>query len=95
MSANDSFNISEHGMIRCQQRGIPREILPFIIKHGKRVTTHNDNKSFISNKSIKKLQRDHQKVISKFDKHLRSTAVIWRDKTIITAYKINGRNLWK
>lgn len=86
--------ITKHGIKRCQQRGIPLEVLPFIVKYGKRITTHNDNKSYINNKLLKALSRDHHDVVSKYDKHIKSTAVIWSSDKIITAYKICRRNNW-
>jgi len=92
------MEISAHGAIRCQQRGIPNKILNFIINYGKTVNTHNDKKSFVTRKIFNQLLRDkvHNKILLRYDKQIQSTAVIWnpKDKVIITTFKITKRNNW-
>ena len=91
------MQISTHGATRCQQRGIPQEILTFIINYGKTVNTHNDKKSFVTNKIFSRLSKDkeHSKLLSRFDKQIKSTAVIWNSETIVTAFRITKRNNWR
>ena len=93
---NNGFKLSQHALRRLQQRGIRnKEVIPFIIQHGSRVNSHGDNKSFINKKRLNHLQiRGYKEFISKNDKHIRSTVVVWKGNTIITVFKVKGRIRW-
>ena len=92
------MNNSKHATIRGQQRGIPQKVTKFIIDFGKTVNTHGDKKSFVPTKIFNQLMlnKEHINFLKKFDKQIKSTAVIWNknDKTVITAFTITKRNNW-
>ena len=90
----DKIILSDHAIGRCQQRGIPLAILPFVVTYGKRIKSHNDYKSYIPKKVIAKLQRKDPDLVSKYDKQLSSTAVVWNKHQVVTAFKINQRLNW-
>jgi len=89
---------TKHLAIRIQQRGKPQEVIEFIINHGKTINTHRDKKSFITTKIFNKLslEREHIIFLKKYDKQLKSTAVIWNknNQTVITAFTITKRINW-
>lgn len=97
---NLGFNMQHtlHASTRGQQRGIPQEVVNFIVKHGHSINTHTHKKSFISKKVFNKLMfnRDHIHFLKKHDKQIKSTAVIWdkHNQKIITAFKITKRVNW-
>lgn len=86
--------LSDHAIERCQQRGIPLAILPYLVSYGKKIKSHNDYKSFIPKKIMKNLKRNEPDLVSKYDKQLSSTAVIWNKNKVVTAFKINQRLNW-
>ena len=92
------MNHTKHATIRSQQRGISQRVTKFIIDFGKTVNTHGDKKSFVPTKIFNKLMlnKEHINFLKKFDKQIKSTAVIWNknDKTIITVFTITKRNNW-
>ena len=90
----DKIVLSDHAIERCQQRGIPLIILPYVVSYGKRVKSHTDYKSFLPKKIFAKLQRKEPELVSKYDKQLSSTAVVWNKDEVITAFKINRRLNW-
>ena len=94
----DKIHYTNHATIRVQQRGIPKKVLDFIIKHGKTVNTHGDRKSFIPTRKFNLLMKNknHAITLKKFDKQIKSTAVITTvDGVVITAFKINKRMNWR
>lgn len=93
-----NINYTKHALARVQQRGIPMEVLDFIIKFGKTTNTHGDKKRFIPNKMFNLLMKDkeHANTLKKFDKQIKSTAVITTPEgLVITAFKINKRMNWR
>ena len=94
----EKINYTNHASIRVQQRGIPKKAIDFIIKHGKTVNTHGDKKSFITTRIFNLLMKDKDlaTTLKKFDKQIKSTAVIWdkNNKTVITTFTITKRNNW-
>ena len=94
----DKINYTNHATIRVQQRGIPRKVSDFIIKHGKTVNTHGDRKSFIPTRKFNLLMidKEHSDFLKKYDKQIKSTAVITTSEgLVITAFKINKRMNWR
>ena len=79
--------LSRHALFRCYERNIPISVVYFVVKHGKSLKTRRVKKSFISQKLLKILQKDHNSFISRYDKQLTTTVVIWSQETIITCIK--------
>ena len=50
---NMELNFSNHAITRCQQRGIPLEVLNFLYKYGNKIQTHQDKKYFCNKKLSK------------------------------------------
>ena len=46
---------TNHSIVRCQQRGVSKDVVEFICKHGKKVNTHGDHKYFINKKALNNL----------------------------------------
>jgi len=90
----NKIKLTDHALVRCQQRGIPLEILPIIVLYGKKIKTHDDYKSFVNSKSLGLLSRAHPDIVSKYDKQIQSTAVVWNKSHVVTAFKINQRLNW-
>ena len=90
----NKIKLTDHALVRCQQRGIPLAILPIIVLYGKKVKTHDDYKSFINNKLMNSLSKKYPDIVSKFDKQIQSTAVIWNNDHVVTAFKIKQRLNW-
>ena len=82
---------TDHAQKRCQQRGIPPDVASFIIDHGDTVYTHKHKKHYVTRGSLKYLRREYPSFVSKYDKQLKSTAVVCSDDAIITVMKINKR----
>ena len=83
-------------MKRCQQRGIPREVVEFIISTGDSFKTHSERKYFINKKRLNKLRHSNKAFFIKFDKFLLNTTIVCDDseKIIITAMKTKGPIKW-
>ena len=85
---NMELNFSNHAITRCQQRGIPLEVLNFLYKYGNKIQTHQDKKYFCNKKLLKKLFIKEKALIKKFDKQILNTAIVCNGNTVITAMKI-------
>lgn len=87
---------TKHSQIRCQQRGIPNQVVDFIVENGSSIRTHELRKCFVNKKAINKLKYKHKKFIAEFDKFLSNTAVVVNDKKdrVITVMKIQGPLKW-
>ena len=82
---------TNHATKRCQQRGIPQEVVHFIIEHGETVYTHSNKKHYLKRGMFKYLRNDYPSFFSKYDKQLEKTAVISSENTIITVMKIQQK----
>jgi hypothetical protein len=85
------YKHTKHANQRCQQRGIPIEVVNFIINHGEAINTHKKTKHFLTKQSLEYLKRDFPEVIGKYDKQLASTAIVTVGDNVITAMKIQHR----
>ena len=45
-----NLKYTKHANVRCQQRGIPKEAIEFIYKHGSTINTHEAKKYFCNNR---------------------------------------------
>lgn len=91
---NLSLNYSSHTDIRCQQRGIKKEVINFIVNYGQCRNSHQDKKYFINKKLLKKLSYKHKLFIKKFDKQILRVGVIVNNNTVITVFQIDRNFLW-
>lgn len=91
---NLSLNYSPHTDIRCQQRGIKKEVINFIVNYGQCRNSHQDKKYFINKKLLNKLSYKHELFIKKFDKQILRVGVIVNNNTVITAFQIDRNFLW-
>ena len=82
---------SNHSIIRCQQRGVTKDVVKFICKHGKKINTHGDKKIFINKKTLKNLMFTERDFISKNDKQILNTAVVCNKEVVITVMKITKK----
>ena len=48
-----NLNYTKHANVRCQQRGIPKEAIEFIYKHGSTINTHEAKKYFCNKKKLR------------------------------------------
>ena len=96
MNNMNNINHTNHSALRCQQRGIPSDVVNFIVKNGDSFRSHEHRKFFINKKKFKKLERCNKEFLSKYDKQIMNTAVVCSQdsKTIITAMKITGSIKW-
>ena len=85
---------TKHANQRCQQRGIPHQVVNFIIKHGEVINTHKKTKHFIKKSSMSYLRKDYPEFISRYDKQLTSTAIVTSGNQVITAMKIQNHFKW-
>ena len=85
---------SLHSSMRCQQRGIRKEVINFIVKYGQCKNSHQDKKYFINRKIIKTLRYKHESFIKKFDQQILATGVIVHEGIVVTAFKRNKNFLW-
>ena len=85
---------SNHSIIRCQQRGVSKDVVKFICKHGKKINSHGDKKIFINKKALNNLMFTEKDFISKNDKQILSTAVVCNEDVIITVMKITTKIVW-
>jgi hypothetical protein len=87
---------TKHSQKRCQQRGIPSEVIEFIIKNGDYFRTHEHKKFYMPKKKINLLKHKNKSFFIKFDKHLINTAVVCNTAadTVITAMKVSGAVKW-
>ncbi len=88
--------ITDHATKRCQQRGIPLEVINFIIENGLSVRSHQDKKYFINKKRLNQIKHSNKAFFIKYDKFLLNTAVIFNDSenVVITAMKIERPVKW-
>jgi hypothetical protein len=95
-TTKENINFTNHSRARCRQRGIPQQVVEFIVVNGDSFRTHADRKFYVNKKKLGKLSRKHKEFISKFDKQILSTAVVCNEglDTIITAMKISGPLRW-
>lgn len=86
---------SPHAEKRMQQRGINKQVVEFILEHGIRKKTHDDERYIFNQGKQKKLNREilKHKIYKKFDKQITSTALVINNNHVITAYKIQKR-IW-
>ena len=86
---------SPHAEKRMQQRGINKQVVEFILEHGIRKKTHDDERYIFNQGKQKKLNREilKHKIYKKFDKQITSTALVINNSHVITAYKIQKR-IW-
>ena len=86
---------SSHAEKRMQQRGINKHVVEFILVHGIRQKTHDDERYIFNQGKQKKLNREilNHKIYKKFDKQITSTALVTNNNHVITAYKIQKR-IW-
>ena len=86
---------SPHAEKRMQQRGINKQVVEFILEHGIRKKTHDDERYIFNQGKQKKLNREilKHKIYKKFDKQIASTALVINNNHVITAYKIQKR-IW-
>jgi hypothetical protein len=89
-----NMTFTNHSTIRCQQRGVSKDVVEFICKHGKKVNTHGDHKYFINKKALNNLMIKERGFISKNDKQILSTAVVCKNDVIITVMKITTKIVW-
>ena len=87
--SNMELVYSNHALTRCQQRGIPLEVIDFLFKYGSKIQTHQDKKYFCNRKNLKKIAFKEKEMVSKFDKHILSTAIVCNGNQVITAMKIS------
>ena len=87
---------TEHAKKRCQQRGIPLEVVNFITENGDYHRTHEHKKFFMPKKRINQLRYKNKSFFTKFDKYLSNTAVVCNQNsdTVITAMKVTGPIRW-
>ena len=86
---------SPHAEKRMQQRGINKQVVEFILEHGIRQKTHDDERYIFNQGKQKKFNREilKHKIYKKFDKQITSTALVINNFHVITAYKIQKR-IW-
>tara|TARA_B100000242_G_C42888664_1_gene412292 strand:+ start:140 stop:409 length:270 start_codon:yes stop_codon:yes gene_type:complete len=85
---------SQHCIKRCQQRGISKPVIDFIICHGSFINSHHDRKYFINKSKLKALFYKHKCFILKNDKQILSTSVIVNGDVVITAMKKTKQVRW-
>ncbi len=88
--------ISEHALIRMQQRGIPLLAIAIIYKYGYKMITHQDHRYIFNPKKQKKFNRNifFDATYKKFQKQIENTALIVNNGMLVTAYRIKGR-IWR
>ena len=84
-----NLKYTKHANVRCQQRGIPKEAIEFIYKHGSTINTHDAKKYFCNKKKLRSLYFKERELITKFDKQILSTAIVCMGSTVLTAMKIS------
>ena len=90
-----NLNYTKHANVRCQQRGIPKEAIEFIYKHGSTINTHEAKKYFCNKKKLRSLYFKEKALITKFDQQILSTAIVCMGSTVITAMKISEGIRWR
>ena len=82
-----TLHYTKHAVVRCQQRGIPTQVVDVLYKHGSKVRSHNSYLYHFSKKDILNLQIIEPVFFKKYNKHLANTTIVCNDNTVITAMK--------
>ena len=84
------INYTNHAEKRCRQRGIPSEVISCILQYGATKHTYKNVKHFLKRKDLNFLRKENPLVFSKYEKQLKSTALVVCSETssIITVMKI-------
>ena len=81
--------MTEHGKIRCQQRGISLDVLHIIMEHGEIHPAYNGSyKLFFGNKEFSNAINRLKNTIKSLERAKGSTIVL-NDGYLVTAYKIH------
>ena len=93
---NQGTNYTDHCLKRCRQRGIPFQVVEFIINNGDSFRTHQHRKFFINKRRLNKLKHANKAFFIKYDKHLLNTAIVCNQSvdTVVTAMKTKGPIKW-
>ena len=91
----NNITYSPHAQKMMQQRGINKKVVEFILEHGIKQKTHEDDRYIFNQGKQKKINREILKhaIYKKFDKQISSTALVIHGNHLITAYKIQKR-IW-
>ena len=88
-----TIKLTKHAVVRCQQRGIPTQVVDVLYKHGSKTRSHDDFIYHFSKKDIKRFSVDEPVLFKKYNKQLINTLIVCNGKTVITAFKSIQRNL--
>ena len=94
MTNIQELKFTNHSNIRCQQRGIHKDVARFIVRYGKSVNTHTEKKYFINKKKLNVLKFKERDFISKYDKQILSTAIVCNEEVVVTVMKIIKKVAW-
>lgn len=92
--SNLDLKYSQHCILRCQQRGIDKKVIDFIVRYGKFRNSHRDKKYYINKKLLHKYKYKHKNFLKKFEREILKTGVIVNKNTVITAFNIQGNFIW-
>lgn len=90
----DNIRFTNHSNLRCQQRGVHKDVARFIVKYGKSFNTHSEKKYFVNKKMLNSLKFKEREFISQYDKQILSTAIVCHDDVVLTVMKITKRVVW-
>ena len=93
---NLRLEFTHHAIKRIQQRGITKDIVQFIYKHGLKSNTHQDKRYIFNTKKQKHKNREIllDPFFKKFHKQIENTVLIVNGGVLVTAFRINKR-IWR
>ena len=92
--SNLDLKYTKHCTIRCQQRGIDKKVIDFIVRYGNFRNSHKDKKYFINKKMLYRHKHKHKDFLKKYERKILKTGVIVNKNTVITAFNIQGNFIW-
>lgn len=86
------MGLSQHATMRCQQRGIQREIVDVILEFGRRRPRSGASICFMDLASREEARRTlGQRRFARISDRLNTYLVVAEDETVITAAKLTSR----
>ena len=82
---------TKHAQIRLKQRGISQDVVNFILTYGQYIDSYGETKHFVNSNALKFLSTEYASFVKKYEKQLRSTAIVCKEDVVITAMKITKK----